>query len=87
VHLLLADVVMPGESGVELSARLRRQRPELAVLYISGYAEGSLPARSGLPAGASLLPKPFSSEALLGRVREVLDRPPRRPRRRSDPAL
>ena len=72
VHLLLTDIVMPGPNGIELSTRLRRQRPELAVLYISGYAEGSLPARSALPAGAMLLAKPFSSDVLLGRVREVL---------------
>ena len=85
VHLLLTDIVMPGPNGIELSTRLRRQRPELAVLYISGYAEGSLPARSALPAGAMLLAKPFSSDALLSRVREVLDRAVRRRRSRSDP--
>ncbi|HRI53425.1 MAG TPA: PAS domain S-box protein, partial [Pseudomonadota bacterium] len=85
VHLLLTDIVMPGPNGIELSTRLRRQRPELAVLYISGYAEGSLPARSALPAGAMLLAKPFSSDALLSRVREVLDRAGRRRRSRSDP--
>ncbi len=85
VHLLLTDIVMPGPNGIELSTRLRRQRPELAVLYISGYAEGSLPARSALPAGAMLLAKPYSSDVLLSRVREVLDRATRRRRSRSDP--
>ena len=87
VHMLLTDIVMPGESGIDLSARLRQQRPELAVLYISGYAEGSLPSRSALPTGASLLQKPFSSDALLGRVREVLDRATRRRGRRSEPGI
>ncbi len=85
VHLLLTDIVMPGPNGIELSTRLRRLRPELAVLYISGYAEGSLPARSALPVGAMLLAKPFSSDVLLSRVREVLDRAVRRRRSRSDP--
>ena len=87
IHLLLTDIVMPGHNGIELSTRLRRQRPELAVLYITGYAEGSLPARSALPAGAMLLAKPFSSDALLSRVREVLDRTTRRRSRRSDPGV
>ena len=81
LDLLFTDVVMPGMSGVELAARLTKTYPSLPAIYASGYSdEGVLPDAAD-PAGTGgvpYLPKPFTSEALLARVREVLDqrRPP-----------
>jgi len=72
IHLLLADVVMPGMTGPELAAALRPVRPETRVLFMSGQAaEGRLGGAGGGPADP-LLPKPFTGEELARKVREVL---------------
>lgn len=79
IHLLLTDVVMPGLNGVELGGRLTRLRPDLKVLYMSGFAvvgaQQEQLAGPGLEPGAPILPKPFSAEALTRKVQEVLERP------------
>jgi PAS domain S-box-containing protein len=72
VRLLLADVVMPGMSGPELAARLQPQRPEMSVLFMSGYAE-EVVAQHGTIRGTRLLTKPFSVAALAESVHEVLE--------------
>jgi CheY-like chemotaxis protein len=71
VGLLLTDVVLPGETGRVLSARLKQTNPALNILLITGYAE-----QMGLQDGdqEECLAKPFSSEVLLRRVRQQLDR-------------
>ncbi len=66
IHLLLTDVVMPGLSGPELFQRLDLQRPGMPVLYMSGYADKTVP-------GDHFLQKPFTKEALVRKVREVLE--------------
>lgn len=70
VDLLLTDVVLPGETGRALACRLRQENPELKILLVTGYTEhmGSREAKS-----EECLAKPFSAEALLGRVRQLLD--------------
>ena len=73
IHLLLTDVVMPRLSGAELAARLLSRRPELKVLYMSGYTDGSIDSHGVLQQGALFLQKPFTSELLAGKVRSVLD--------------
>jgi signal transduction histidine kinase len=73
IHLLLADVVMPGTSGPALAERLATVRPGVRVLLMSGYAGDDL-ARRGVADDADLIPKPFAAELLVRRVREVLDR-------------
>jgi CheY-like chemotaxis protein len=71
ISLLLADVVMPQLSGPDLAARLRELRPDLKVLFMSGYTE--LGMQSGLGPGAAIIRKPFSPTAIAARVREILD--------------
>jgi DNA-binding response OmpR family regulator len=73
VHLLLTDVVMPGQSGKELAQEVTRQRPDVRVLYMSGYSQDVIVHQGVLEAGVHLIEKPFSSDALLARVRDVLD--------------
>ena len=73
IHLLLADVVMPGLTGPETAALLRRERPELRVLFMSGHADdrGLLPG--ALAYGAGFIQKPFTPLALADKVRKTLD--------------
>lgn len=74
LDLLVTDVVMPGESGPELAAWVRRHHPTVPVLFISGYADEAT-LRYGLDQeNAVLLPKPFRPEQLVARVRQLLDR-------------
>lgn len=69
IHLLFADVILPRLTGPKLAERLRPLRPEMRVLFMSGYLAGA----TGIPAGDLLL-KPFVPEVMLRRVRHVLDR-------------
>jgi len=78
VGLLFTDVVMPGLSGSELSDRACRLRPDLKVLYTSGYPRNAIVHGGRLDPGVELLPKPFTSRALTERVRGLLDRRTRR---------
>jgi len=71
VHLALLDVVMPELGGIDTWEELRRRRPELRVLFASGYADARVMSR--LPAGTKILGKPFDLNELLARVRETLD--------------
>jgi CheY-like chemotaxis protein len=62
---LLTDVIMPGMSGTQLAAELRRTRPHLPVLFMSGYTSGPAPGGQEIPADAPLLHKPFQAAQLL----------------------
>jgi PAS domain S-box-containing protein len=74
VHLLVADVVMPRLGGPDLAARLRATRPELKVLFVSGYTERALEIEAQLGDRTAFLSKPFDGSTLTARVRELLDR-------------
>jgi PAS domain S-box-containing protein len=73
LHLVLTDVVMPGMSGRELTERLRRRRPELRVIFMSGYTDDAVMHHGALAPGVAFLQKPFARDALARKVREVLD--------------
>jgi CheY-like chemotaxis protein len=72
IHLLITDVAMPGVGGRDLSTSLAASRPGIKVLYISGYSHSVIAGERA----AGYLQKPFRSEALRQRVRDLLDAPP-----------
>jgi len=74
IELMVSDVVLPQASGPELHRQLAMQKNGLRVVYISGYSENTVVDREHLESGADVLEKPFAPEALVRRVREVLDR-------------
>ena len=73
IDLLLTDVIMPGMSGRELAERLVALRPEVKVLFMSGYVDDAIANHGVLEPGIRLLKKPFAPTSLAREVREVLD--------------
>jgi DNA-binding response OmpR family regulator len=73
IHLMLTDVIMPGMNGRELAQRVAEIRPNMKVLYMSGYTENAIGHNGTLDAGITLLQKPFTLHALKAKVREVLN--------------
>ena len=75
IHLLLTDLVMPGIGGRILADRLAPLRPAMKVLYMSGYTDDEMMREAVQQAAVAFLPKPFSADTLLRKVRDVLDSP------------
>jgi two-component system, cell cycle sensor histidine kinase and response regulator CckA len=73
IHLLVTDIVMPGMSGVILARKLAEERPEMRILFMTGYIEFRPKDQESLPPDAHVLSKPFSQKDLLAKVREVLE--------------
>jgi CheY-like chemotaxis protein len=73
IHLLLTDLMMPRMRGHELAQRLLGSRPEIKVVYMSGYAECSLIHQALADGGVGFLPKPFTLDALAQQVQTVLE--------------
>ena len=74
IQLLMTDAIMPGMSGRELAHRLHDDRPDMKVLYVSGYTDYSVLRNGLLEPGTAFLQKPFTRESLARKVRDVLDR-------------
>jgi PAS domain S-box-containing protein len=72
IHLLMTDVVMPGISGGELAQRISKVRPEIKVLYMSGYTDQAVVQHGILESGSVLLQKPFTMATLAAKLREIL---------------
>jgi CheY-like chemotaxis protein len=73
VRLVLTDVVMPGMGGRELADRLAKLRPDIPVLFTSGYTDGEIVRRGLLQPGAAFVQKPFDPDTVVRIVRERLD--------------
>jgi PAS domain S-box-containing protein len=76
IDLLLTDVVMPGMNGNELYRRIAASRPGTRVLFMSGYTQDAIAHRGVLEEQTAFIQKPFMIDALLRKVREVIDAPP-----------
>ena len=72
IHLLLTDVVMPGGSGSDLAREIAKARPGIHVLYMSGYTDSSVIKNLILSPGTPFLQKPFTSDGLYRKIREIL---------------
>ena len=75
IHLLFTDVVMPRMNGHELAMRLRERRPDVRVLYTSGYTDNTIVHQGVLEPGLAFLQKPYTAGELGAKVREALDAP------------
>jgi two-component system, cell cycle sensor histidine kinase and response regulator CckA len=76
IDLLLTDVVMPRMSGRELVEQARPLRPDMRILYVSGYSEEAIARQGQLTEGIDLLSKPFTPGVLTAKIRKLLDRTP-----------
>jgi two-component system cell cycle sensor histidine kinase/response regulator CckA len=75
LDLLLTDIVMPDMNGRKLADTIRASRPGLRVLYMSGYPDGAIASHGILEPGVAYLAKPFTTDAIVAKVREVLEAP------------
>lgn len=75
IHLTVTDMIMPGMNGYELAQRMLQDRPQMKVLYMSGYTDGLMDQHEELAQGTTFLQKPFRPTDLVRKVRELLDAP------------
>jgi PAS domain S-box-containing protein len=72
IHLMVTDVIMPGMNGAQLATHLSAPRPDMKVLYVSGYTDDTIVRHGVLEPGLAFLQKPFSPKTLARKVSEVL---------------
>jgi two-component system, cell cycle sensor histidine kinase and response regulator CckA len=73
INVLLSDVVMPNMNGIELVGELRKTRPEMRAVLMSGYSGAAMTSHGQLPADVAFLEKPFTPDSVLAKIRSVLD--------------
>jgi len=73
IHLLLTDVVMPRMGGKELADRMYKDRPDIRVVFMSGYSDEAISRHGVLQPGTAFLKKPFTSDSLTRCIRQILD--------------
>jgi len=73
IDLLLTDVIMPGMGGSDLAERVKLSRPDIKVIYMSGYTDNTIVHNGVLEKDVFLVEKPFTPETLVKKIREVLD--------------
>jgi CheY-like chemotaxis protein len=72
IDILLTDIVMPGMTGVELADRLERERPDVRILFMTGYAEEIVVNEGILGKDRECIGKPFTQDQITKRVRKIL---------------
>jgi two-component system cell cycle sensor histidine kinase/response regulator CckA len=75
IDLLLTDMMLPRMTGRDVAESLRREYPNMKVVYISGYTDDESVRSGEFPPGSKFLQKPFTLTGLTGKVREALDAP------------
>ena len=73
IHMLLTDVLMPGMNGRELAYRLRKQRPDMKVLYVTGYADRVFEHSGGPDIDEAFMEKPYTFDEVARKIREMLN--------------
>jgi CheY-like chemotaxis protein len=86
IDLMLTDIVMPGMNGRELAGRAQRIRPEVPVLYMTGYSRNAVVHQGRLDEGVELLHKPMTQAELAEGVRKMLDKHGQSPSPAGDPS-
>ncbi len=71
--MLLTDVVLPDMNGTTLASRIKESRPDLKVLYMSGYGHNLIAHHGILASGSAFIQKPFTKQSLLSELRGILD--------------
>jgi two-component system, cell cycle sensor histidine kinase and response regulator CckA len=74
IHLLVTDVIMPGMNGKDVAEKIRKNRPDMKLLFMSGYTANVIAHRSMLDPGVQFISKPFTVQQLSAKVRKVLER-------------
>ena len=73
LDLVVTDIVMPRMNGRELGQQCRRERPEMGILYMSGYLDSQLDTEEDLAGNAAFIAKPFRPAELLQKIEELID--------------
>ena len=76
IELLVSDIVMPDMHGPELSRSLATLKPDMKILFVSGYSETDISDQGVVESGLLVLQKPFTRQRLGQKVREILDAEP-----------